>query len=33
MIANICANGEPEIINNCIMKNVGECVTVEEIDD
>jgi hypothetical protein len=33
MIANICANGEPEDINNCIMKNVGECVNVEEIDD
>jgi hypothetical protein len=33
MISNVCANGSPELINNYIMKNVGECVTVEEIDD
>ena len=33
MIANVCATGETEQINTSIMKNVGECVTVEEIDD
>ena len=33
MIANVCANGSPELVNNDIMKNVGSCVTVEEIDD
>ena len=33
MIANVCASGSPELVNNDIMKNVGSCVTVEEIDD
>lgn len=33
MIQNVCVNGEPDLVNNCIMKTVGECVNVEEIED